>query len=77
MSVGFAFLASGCEGPAGACEDLERQTCNDVRRANCTWTQGKVSKEKADELTKSHKFNEAKTCSDLGYSCSGGVCKKK
>jgi hypothetical protein len=65
-----------CDGPPGACEDKVSKTCNDGKKANCTWSEGKISKEEAEKITRDHAFNEGKTCSDLGYQCAGGVCKK-
>lgn len=74
-SVSIVFFAA-CEGPAGACEDLKRNSCNDGKKANCTWDEGKNTKEEAARLTAEHKFNEGKQCSDLGYKCLQGICKK-
>lgn len=62
-------LPTGCEGPAGACEDTKASTCTDVKKANCTWSDPKI--------TETHKFHEGKACSDVGYICSGGTCKKR
>jgi len=71
------FFAPACDGPAGACEDTAAHTCQDGKKANCTWTEGKLSKEEAEKLTKSHAFSEGKKCTDLGYNCASGPCTKK
>ena len=73
----FVCFASACDGPAGACEDIPNRTCNDGKKANCTWTEGKITKDEAEKITKEHTFSEGKTCTDLGYQCTGGICKKK